>query len=212
MSRFPRQAASIVAAGLCWGGAVAHADSINFGQFDPEYTAYGSPLAGVTTGGVHFTLTDSGGFTALHNDGVGWNGEFADGARVLSTDMVDTPIIIDFATPISSITGLSADPFATGLYVADLVARDAQGNVIGESHYTAVHEFAIGAIPSFSLSTPGISRLVVTVNNFDNLNQGFALGGVPEPATWALLMIGVLGVGSVARRRRMLSLGRRQTA
>lgn len=52
----------------------------------------------------------------------------------------------------------------------------------------------------------GISSISISNSSggieVDDLQYGAATGGVPEPATWALMMVGVAGLGGMMRTRR----------
>ena len=59
----------------------------------------------------------------------------------------------------------------------------------------------------------GISKLVITDSpgqEIDHIQYGFSViptphDGVPEPAAWALMLTGFLGMGAMLRRRRAAS-------
>lgn len=77
---------------------------------------------------------------------------------------------------------------------------------------TGDHEF-LGVAPGFSLTNDFVynssaNTTLVSVYNPDYLGGGTGLdfilfgGAVPEPATWAMLLVGVAMIGFAARRRR----------
>lgn len=58
------------------------------------------------------------------------------------------------------------------------------------------------------IDDPAVDTLSTYVNDFGgdtSINYAFRLVGVPEPATWALMMVGFGGLGLVMRSRRKLA-------
>jgi hypothetical protein len=55
-------------------------------------------------------------------------------------------------------------------------------------------------------TTSGVTALIPTTGG---ATQGFVIGGgsgVPEPASWALMILGMSGIGAVVRRRRVVAI------
>ena len=64
-------------------------------------------------------------------------------------------------------------------------------------------------LPGFSAAAGGApsSFTGVSTGSFaSDIRSGGGAGGVPEPATWAMMLVGFAGIGLVARRRRPASL------
>lgn len=113
--------------------------------------------------------------------------------------------------------------FAAGTYTVefDLAgSRGGAGNVDPASHTTQI-AFSIGGTTqsltlsptaplthySFTFTTTGAGRLSFTDliggnPNVGNLLDNVSVTAVPEPSTWAMMILGFLGVGFVAYRRK----------
>lgn len=179
--------------------AAASADTIDFGQFGPDHSSLPNTVAGVTTGGVSFTLSGPGyKFLVVHQT-TSWSGGFPTGAPVLF-DYMPGAITLDFATPITSLTGLTIDPNLPGTFTATANYYDG-ATLVGSSSFTNPGDRIPDTLPSFNIAGPGITKIVVSTD-LDYIGVGIGSGGVvPEPTTWATLIIGVLMIGFAARRR-----------
>jgi len=199
----------LFAAGLAIAAAPAFADTINFGQFGSEGTSVADGASGVTTGGVDFTVTGPGnGYTIYDESPAGdWNGQFVSGTPLLFDNSTPGAIDINFATPISSITGIALQDNYFGAYTATLTAYNSSDVELGSVTYSSNNEgVGSGPIPTFDFSSAGISEIVFTSTN-DGLGAALGgVGGVPEPATWALMLTGIAGLGAAMR------FGRRKAA
>ena len=189
--------------------APAYADTINFGQFGANGAAVANGAAGLTGGNVSFTVTGPGqGFTRLDEE-AGWAGHFPDGTPLLYNNGAAGAGEILFGQSISSLTGLSMQANLTGAYTA--TAQVWLGGVLqGSTFYNSVNNLDVPpAIPTFDFTAfASFDRLVLSTTN-DGL--GWAIGGViggavPEPATWALLILGFGFVGGAMRQRARTSV------
>ncbi len=203
----------------------ALADTIDFGQFGPDGTVISSPTTGHTKAGVGFTISGPGQFVERTQPGT-YNGQYASGAPVLDDNpgsLVGTPapgsVTITFDNPIQSITNIAAESdLLGGPYTATLQAFDG-GASLGFDSYTDVSANNPGLTQTFltgfdfSQSSADITSIVITISgtcqevSCDNL--GFGLGpfftanaSVPEPATWALMLAGLGGLGAALRTSR----------
>jgi hypothetical protein len=103
---------------------------------------------------------------------------------------------ISFTTPVSTF-GLFVGSGLAGTYVAD--AYDVLNNLIG----TSVASPAGAAYGELSVATAGISYVTISASPSywvaDDLSFSSA---VPEPSTWAMMLIGFTGIGFMAYRRK----------
>ncbi|HXA38151.1 MAG TPA: PEPxxWA-CTERM sorting domain-containing protein [Phenylobacterium sp.] len=207
---FVAAAAAVALAALA---APAFADSIDFAQFGPVGTNVANGATGLTFDGVTFTINGpNSGFTE-YKEGTNWNGEFAHGETILFDGFGSGGVTIDFGTAVTSILHLEAQANLSGAYTATMTAFDGLTN-LGSVSYNANNDLVSeGTIPYLDFSAPSITRVVVTTTND---GEGFALGGtggvgnappgVPEPATWAMMLVGFGGLGAVLRTRRRHAL------
>ena len=179
--------------------STASADTINFWQFGPNYSVTPNVVTGVTTGGVSFTITGPGyGFDVLQQ-GVSWGGDFPTNEAILDDIYTPGAVTIAFATPITSLTGLTLEPVDSGTFTATASFYDGS-TLVGTSSFSNPGAGIPHSLPSFDISGSAITSIVLS-STLDA--DGFAFGpsAVPEPATWAMLIVGVAMIGFAARRR-----------
>ncbi len=108
--------------------------------------------------------------------------------------------IEDFDVSFFTSYAAGVDDFTDAIF--DVEARTFEGD-LGHAHFASVFLDPIFSIdPTFLAAHPG-AYLEVT----PEIGNGLAAGGVPEPATWALMIMGFGLAGGALRRRP--SLGRR---
>jgi hypothetical protein len=69
-------------------------------------------------------------------------------------------------------------------------------------NFTTADEMIIRAVISASVELGDLSQARVTLNDVEGGGPGG--GAVPEPATWAMMILGFFGAGAVLRNRRRL--------
>lgn len=110
-----------------------------------------------------------------------------------------------------TVTGASLGAFFTGQFAADNVVSQILLN--GQAIYTGpVSGSQFNGWTAFGANTfflDGVNTLEFDVVNYaqtsgnpSGLNVQFLTAAVPEPSTWAMMILGFLGVGFVAYRRK----------
>ena len=173
--------ASLAAATAC--ATAAHAVTFNF-TFTSDGDGPGNPLGGVVTGQI-FDLTDNA-----------WSSA--------------SKVVIDSYTP--TVTGLPGTPFLVSDYAA-LIGKAITQNeflVINRQIVWGVYQITGGYFDmNVSAGGYGYNSMVSPdaqsrVQNLGGLS-GITFSAVPEPATWALMLMGV-GLAGVMLRRRSATL------
>jgi hypothetical protein len=188
-----------------WNGSGA-SDSISWGQLGPDGT-YVSPGTTVTsTGGINATVTnDTGGQMQRLDQGSGWAGSFANGTQLLYNNLTGA-LTIDFLTPVFSAGALIQANYY-GDFTATVTTNDGSSfSVNGNSNGCGCNSNPFLGVFSDSADITSIS--FTTSNSLDT--NDFAIGplelngvpGVPEPATWAMMIIGFGAIGLSMRSRR----------
>jgi hypothetical protein len=136
------------------------------------------------------------------------------GTNANGTLNYDAPIFVSFFLPSSTSTlaitnsvKVLGDLIPLGSGSATLTAFDAFGNVIGTN--TQPDTGPIGTGLTLSITTSGIHSVEITETNdtigFDNFQFGplsaVPTSAVPEPSTWAMILLGFAGLGFMAYRR-----------
>jgi hypothetical protein len=179
-------------------------DSIDWGQ-----TNGATPFAVVSGGGVVANVTTSGsGLYRIDQDG-GWAGNFTPGDRLVWTVYSGPDITINFATPVFG-AGAQIQSNFFGEFIARVTASDgvnsysfaSPGDSNGSSDGSAIF---IGVLSS----TQTLTSLTFTLDSAASNPNDFAINAVqlntavvPEPASWALMIVGFGLVGVSVRRRK----------
>lgn len=188
-------------------GAPAFAESFSFGDYFFPGDVAGNGFSSVTDQDTPYTVSGPGtGFQFLSQGGPapdGWDGQFRRSVLVLYDDGAPGSVTITFQSPVDGITGLAAQPFATGSYTATLDAYD-DGMLVGSDSFTSSNQPGPeGSIPYFDLSVSGITSIVISTTND---GSGFGIGsdnpGIPEPSAWALTALGLGALGAMLRAQR----------
>jgi len=105
---------------------------------------------------------------------------------------------------------IQADEF--GAFTAQISAYNSDGVLLGsflENGVSTSQSDGSAIFIGISDSTADISKIVFSLTDASSAPNDFALGpiefsasAVPEPSTWAMMLLGFLGLGFVAYRRK----------
>ena len=115
---------------------------------------------------------------------------------------------VDFSSPFSVLFSSTANAFSFSNVTnssGTASAFDAMGNLLSSVNFSG---FNIGAPDSnnFSLSGANIKTITFSGDQYGVDNFSFSLNdvqsGVPEPSTWALMLLGFAAIGGALRNRK----------
>ena len=194
----------------------AFADTASF-NFETKSTSSGLTTLSDTSNGLTMTLTRPGGTFGISNQsgntGLGFPVSW--GARTLSPfeNNSNTGFLADFSAGVTGF-GIEWGDYGADADLISIVGYDGvggTGNIVFSATSTlpftdsTFHSgsFSVSGIPTAARSVTFIGGSVNFPNSlyWDNITATFETG-VPEPTSWALMLLGFLGIGSVARRRR----------
>ena len=194
-----RNAFLMVAAGIALSVPGVASASVNFDEFTspPIDCCYGAP----GTGAVVYpdvTIRDGNNSGDIMN-GTGWNNNQTSGQNLFGTLSGSMEFL--FTNPVSGlsfdlINGTSASNFLISIFDAN--------NVLISSQTVALGSYGgSGNVQNVSFGNSGIGRTLITGSpNFAVDTINFAQGAVPEPATWAMMLLGFSAAGTALRRSR----------
>lgn len=198
--------ASSASAAILWDGLGA-TDSVSMAQFGPELSFVSSGTAFTSTGGITGTVTTSAGADMQRFDqGSDWNGNFAPGAPLLYNRHAANDIIFTFDTAVSGV-GAQFQPPYLGPFTARIILDDNSFfDVAGNSTSAGDNSAIFIGVRNEIANITGIhfrQQVGVGNNEFAIGSLSLMTGGVvPEPATWAMFILGFGLVGSTLRRTR----------
>ena len=178
----------LVATGAVGLAPSAHADTVLLNLINPTPNTSAIYDLGFTATGTSVTLTDAGyqvpGFTDFIHNSVAASGG---GANLLSQTWVFTP----------AASGSDTSQFNDGTSVNAL----SFGGVVEGSYDQYSQTFATtpGTTYAYSFDIPNFAG---NPNGFSVSVTNATVGAVPEPSSWAMMILGFVGVGAMAYRRR----------
>jgi hypothetical protein len=196
---------SVAGLTIACASAPATATVITFDEFAPQNTNGAIPTNQYSYLGVTIQATDDGStWGGLTNGDPGnWDLQGTNGANFSGFNGNSSTMSLLFA---STITNISLDASRANGSVDGAITLFGYLNV----SLTATNSVTFGAVNSWStLGLTGLfDRVTITGTGtdyhpfgIDNLN--FTVGGaVPEPATWAMMLLGFGGIGMAMRRSR----------
>ena len=142
--------------------------------------------------------------------GLGANGSFGGTATYIGVDSNTGFDTLSFAAPVSSFGAFFNYAPNNGGNDATITALDSAGNVIASYDLETLAPISTpGGFNQFEFR--GIVDTTADIKSFEfggdylllagSPTGAVVTGGVPEPATWALMIAGVAGVGLALRRR-----------
>jgi hypothetical protein len=176
-----------------------HADTLDLTQFLPEGVTYGTPLDGVTSSGVDYSIVSpNAGFLSRVQRSGSWPGIFIPGAAVLFDMFGSGPVTATFATPITSLSEYLQSNLS-GTFNETATAYDG----VTQVDSVTIDGLQSGNLPGtaklLTVSAAAITSVVFSTTN-DVAGFGISDPPVPEPATWALMLIGFAGLGFAGYR------------
>lgn len=197
--------------GVTSSAALGTNDSINWSQLGSSGTTLTGPQAVTSTGGLGATLSSAGGTLLRRDQGNGWNGNFANGTPIIWTNGVGPDITVSFDAPVMGVGAqIQADFF--GSFTAEIMGiggvvlgsftenGNSNSNGDGSAIFIGLLSDSANITSIVFTNTAGSSPNDFAIGTLD-LNRGMP-GEVPEPASMALLVAGLAGIGSLRRKSR----------
>lgn len=198
------KAVTFAAAGVLLASASASAQAATIDFDELTHTGYYTAVNPVDSGGFHFS-NDGSGASALGVWGANESGNMDPGGAALFNNRIGS------TTTVTLIGGGTFDFYAIDL--ADVYNDGTGGNVLftfsdgmGTTAQTVTLDSMVGG-QTFSFNRTGLSSFTMQgvtttsqVLQFDNVVVNNAIGAIPEPSAWALMILGFGLVGGAMRR------------
>ena len=185
--------------------------SVDWSVYGPDGAAISTPDA-VTVGGLTIHVASSQGVLARHDEGTSFIGDFAVGAHLLTDGgSKSDSFIVGFDSQTVRGFGFQVEPhYIRGPFTGDIDVFGVGNVLLGDIPISGIATNAEdNSAPFYGIvsSTPDIRFFTITVNQASPLlpagavaiNTMDVLVPVPEPATWAMLLAGLLGIGAMTR-------------
>ena len=221
--------AAILAAGQASAQALLTSNAgytgpvLNLTAFNGPYTFTGGPVA--LSGGITYSSTSADSVIGFGGYALQQNG-FLPTALIVGTNSQTATVTFNFATPVSMFGGDMNYSLLFNTSLPDgnnpvISAFDSLSNLIASYDlFTSAPISTPGGIDAFRFR--GIDGGGRQISSF-TISGGYAViagqvgdvgqvGSVPEPATWAMMLIGFGAVGYSVRRRRRSGNALRQIA
>jgi hypothetical protein len=213
---FRKQLAGLAVTALVLGAATASQAAV--GTFDfteggaaagfSPASSYGTVTVTENGGGLDFSFTPTSPYR-IHDGNDNHN------AFAFDMDGVAGVVISNITAGFVALTGVSSPPFGSyglGLDCTTSCGPGYAGGFAGPLNFRVTAGSAL-TLASLTFNTVGGKNVYFTsdlvASDGDTGNVGATLtgggGGVPEPATWGLMILGFGGVGATIRRRRQVA-------
>ena len=185
--------------------AISPNDSIDWGQLGASFTTVPSPANVTSALGSTSVVLDSAGNMERRDQGNGWAGNFAAGAKLLWNQDAGT-LTINFANAVKGV-GAKVQRDSYGAFVAGIQVN---GGALGSFNFNGVASGAGDDSTIFAGVLSDAYDITSITFTMDGGGASFAIGqlvfgagngGVPEPATWAMMIAGFGMAGAAMRRR-----------
>jgi len=190
---------------VIWNGT-GFTDSFMWGQLGGIGSAVPSGTVATSTNGATVTITDSVSSTQRLDQGNGWNGSFGAGEQLLFHQGSGV-LTFSFATPVMA-AGAQIQSNTFGAFIARLTTSDGSFfDIAGTSGSGGGDTNPFLGVMSDTANITSISFNLQTNNSGFAISQLNTIGrqqapAVPEPGTWAMMLLGFGGMGVAMRKRR----------